>query len=132
DKLVSSLGQGNPYYKLIGFFDTEADSYIKHPSNQHIQKYNYNLDIEDFVKQNRIHEIIIGTNTNIGFIHTELLKLMEIGISIKDYSHTYESSFYKIPVDLIEKDFYRHFLFSRSNNNKLYLLVVRMGEIIFS
>src|SRR5690606_9218577 len=38
----------------------------------------------------------------------------------------------KIPVDLIEKDFYRHFLFSRSNSNKLYLLMVRIGEIIFS
>jgi len=132
DKLVSSLEQGNPYYKIIGFFDTESDSNIEHPSNQHIQKFKSILEIEDFVKQNRIHEIIIGPNTNIGFIHAELLKLMEIGISIKDYSHTYESSFYKIPVDLIEKDFYRHFLFSRSNNNKLYLLVVRMGEIIFS
>ncbi len=132
NKLISSLEEGNPYYKIVGFFDTDSDNEFVQADNKEIIKLNDTLEIEQFVRKNRINEIIIGPNTDIKTIHAALLKLMEEGVCVKDYSHIYESSFYKIPVDLIEKDFYRHFLFSRSNNNKLYLFLVRFGEIIFS
>jgi len=131
-KLVFALEEGNPYYKIVGFFDSDSSSNSSKVENKRIERLETAQDVENFVKENRIHEIIIGPNTDISCIHTVLLKLMEEGVGIKDYSHIYESSFYKIPVDLIEKDFYRHFLFSRSNNNRLYLLLVRFGEIIFS
>jgi lipopolysaccharide/colanic/teichoic acid biosynthesis glycosyltransferase len=60
------------------------------------------------------------------------LKLIERGYSVKQYTNVFEDLTYRIPVHLVEKDFYKYFPFSRNNNNKLYIFINRSFDIIFS
>lgn len=129
EKLAESLEKSDPHYRVIGFVKTDAseeDIKSKEVQTLAIQ------EVEDFIYKRGIYEIIVAPNVNAASVHSCLLQLMEQGISVKDYLHAYEHLAYKIPVDLIEDDFYRYFPFNRSNNNKLYLFAVRLGEILFS
>jgi len=51
---------------------------------------------------------------------------------IREYAQVYESKTQRIPVQHMARDFYSFFPFSRSNQNKLYLSVIRFFEIVFS
>lgn len=128
---VQSLEKDNLYYKIVAYYNTD-NTFVDDYSELDIQQITNLKDIEKYVRDNNINEIVIGTEANVNSIYTELLRLMELGVVVKDYVHTYENSFYKIPVDLIEKDFYKYFPFSRNNHNKLYLSLVRIGEILFA
>ena len=54
------------------------------------------------------------------------------GFPIRDYTQVYEEITRRIPVQNVDKDFYRYFPFSRSNQNKFYLLVFRIFDILVS
>ena len=130
NKLVDLLEKADPHYKVTGYLDmlsTGPPVYVN--DIKPIVKIN---DMGNFIEENGIYEVIIAPDADISPIHADLLQLMEKGILIKDYSYAYELLSNKIPVELIEGDFYRYFPFSRSNHNRLYLLLVRGGEIIFS
>jgi lipopolysaccharide/colanic/teichoic acid biosynthesis glycosyltransferase len=51
---------------------------------------------------------------------------------IREYTQVYEAITNRIPVQYVARDFYRYFPFSRSNQNHLYLLIVRILEIVIS
>src|SRR5690606_28963605 len=53
----------------------------------------------------------------------------ERGVRIREYIQVYEELTYRIPVQHVERDFYRYFPFSRSNQNKLYLFFNRMLDL---
>lgn len=129
NKLATSLEKADPHYKVVGFVKT--DSTEEDINCTEVQTLDIH-DVEDFIYHKGIYEIIVAPNVNAASVHSCLLELMEQGISVKDYLYAYEHSSYKIPVDLIEDDFYRYFPFNRANNNKLYLFAVRLGEILFS
>ena len=44
----------------------------------------------------------------------------------------YEEITHRVPVQHVDKDFYRYFPFSRSNQNKLYLFFHRVLDLVFS
>ncbi|OOV18401.1 sugar transferase [Flavobacterium sp. LM4] len=133
DELVLGLENVDPHYKIIGFvnsdFLAEQDfslNYIKE-----IQK----SDLLSFVSKNNISEIVIASQKTEGItadLYQHLLHLLESGHIIREYTHVYESKTQRIPVQYISRDFYRFFPFSRSNNNKLYLLLVSILENVFS
>lgn len=133
DELVMGLENVDPHYKIIGFvnsdFLAEQDfslNYIKE-----IEKDN----LLDFVSKNNISEIIIASQKTEGItadLYQNLLHLLESGNIIREYTQVYESKTQRIPVQYIARDFYRFFPFSRSNNNKLYLLLVSFIEFVFS
>src|SRR5690606_17817314 len=56
----------------------------------------------------------------------------ENGYIIREYTQVYEAITQRIPVQYVARDFYRYFPFSRSNQNHLYLFVVRILEIVVS
>lgn len=133
DELVLGLENVDPHYKIIGFvnsdFLAEQDfslNYIKE-----IEK----KDLLAFVKNNNISEIVIASQKTEGItpdLYQQLLHLLESGNIIREYTQVYESKTQRIPVQYISRDFYRFFPFSRSNNNKLYLLLVSFLEFVFS
>ncbi|PXY44098.1 sugar transferase [Flavobacterium hydrophilum] len=133
DELVLGLENVDPHYKIIGFvnsdFLAEKDfslNYIKE-----IEKD----DLLAFVSKNNISEIIIASQKTEGItadLYQHLLHLLEKGNIIREYTQVYESKTQRIPVQYIARDFYRFFPFSRSNNNKLYLLLVSFLEFVFS
>jgi exopolysaccharide biosynthesis polyprenyl glycosylphosphotransferase len=132
-ELVLGLESVDPHYKIIGFVN--SDSSTAKNSNIHYLKEIKKEDLEDFVKSRNVSEIVIASQKTDGItadLYQQLLHLLESGNIIREYTQVYESKTQRIPVHYISRDFYRFFPFSRSNNNKLYLLLIRFIEIFFS
>ncbi|MFV8368149.1 exopolysaccharide biosynthesis polyprenyl glycosylphosphotransferase [Flavobacterium sp. LB2R40] len=129
-ELILGLENIDPHYKIIGFVNTDI-------SEQKVEEYHYVQHIErddlfSFVKQNGISEIVIASQKTEGItadLYQQLLHLLESGSIIREYTQVYESKTQRIPMQYISRDFYRFFPFSRSNQNKLYLLIVRILEV---
>lgn len=130
-QLKDAIQKADPNHKIVGILDTdnEDSSDIK---DEEVTVFKNIDELEEYMFTHGVRELMISPNSDIRKMHAKLLQLMENGIFIKDYLYAYEQLFNKIPIDLIEKDFYRYFPFSRTNHNKLYLFAVRAGEIIFS
>lgn len=132
-ELVSGLQHIDPHYKIEGFIATDE---ITDYTNSAIAIESVTIEnIESFVKQKGISEIVIATektDTITVALYNKLLYLLENGFVIREYIQVYESLTQRIPVQFMARDFYRYFPFSRSNQNRLYLLIVRLLEVIFS
>lgn len=133
EELILGLENIDPHYKIIAFVNGEANE-------DEVAAYHYVQSIKtaelfSFVKENAIAEIVIASQKTEGItpdLYRQLLLLLESGTIIREYTQVYESKTQRIPVQYISRDFYRFFPFSRSNQNKLYLLVVRIFEIAIS
>lgn len=133
DELVLGLESVDPHYKIIGFVN--SDSNLNEESDFHYVKEIKKEDLELFVTKHNVSEIIIASQKTDGItadLYQQLLHLLENGNVIREYTQVYESKTQRIPVHYIGRDFYRFFPFSRSNNNRLYLLLIRMMEFFFS
>ena len=134
EELIQGLENIDPHYKIIGYVsaDLEANSDFKH--HHFVQPINKN-DLASFVKKNGIAEIVIASQKTAGItaeLYQQLIQVLESGRLIREYTQVYESKTYRIPVQYIERDFYRFFPFSRNNHNKLYLTIIRFFEIAVS
>ncbi len=132
-ELVLGLENVDPHYKIIGFVSSDAVS--ESDSNFHYVKEIKKNDLEDFVTKNNVSEIVIASQKTDGItadLYQQLLHLLESGNIIREYTQVYESKTQRIPVHYISRDFYRFFPFSRSNNNKLYLTLIRLLEFFLS
>lgn len=130
DSLVDELEKADPNYKVIGYFSTK-ESLKKKVKLQKITLETF----EDFIKKHSISEIVIANKSTDEVpveVYDKLLFLLEKGIVIREYSQVYEMSTYRLPVQFSEKDFYKYFPFSRSNQNKLYLYAIRLFDIVVS
>nr|WP_315199082.1 exopolysaccharide biosynthesis polyprenyl glycosylphosphotransferase [uncultured Flavobacterium sp.] len=133
EELVSGLESVDPHYRIIGYINADSDS-ISDFEFKHVK----HIDIKNltsFVDENSISEIVVASQKTDGIttdLYHQLLHLLESGKSIREYTQIYESKTQRIPVQYIARDFYRFFPFSRSNQNKLYLLSIRLFEIVLS
>lgn len=133
EELVLGLENVDPHYKIIGYVN--SDSVCEKEINFHYVKEIKKEKLRSFVVSNDIAEIVIASQNTDGItaeLYQQLLHLLESGNVIREYTQVYESKTQRIPVQYIARDFYRFFPFSRSNNNRLYLLLVRFIELIFS
>ena len=130
EELISGLENIDPHYKIVAFVSADA-------AEEDMTGYCYVQQIKratlfSFVKENAISEIVIASQKTEGItpqLYQQLLQLLESGSIIREYTQVYESKTHRIPVHYMSKDFYRYFPFSRSNHNKLYLLLIRFFEI---
>lgn len=130
EELISGLEHIDPHYKIIAFVNADAaeDAIAEYPYVKNIKRE----ELFSFVKENAISEIVIASQKTEGItaeLYQQLLRLLESGSVIREYTQVYESKTQRIPVHYMSRDFYRFFPFSRSNHNKLYLLSVRIFEI---
>lgn len=133
EELVSGLENVDPHYRIIGFVN--SDSLSESSSNVHYVKEIRKSYLERFVAKHGVSEIVIASQKTDGItpdLYQQLLHLLESGNIIREYTQVYESKTQRIPVHYIERDFYRFFPFSRSNNNKLYLFLIRFLEFVLS
>lgn len=133
EELVKSLGKADPHYKILGFINTDSrDS----QTDNVLGIENIQIDdLRNFVNQKGISEIVIASQKTDGItvdLYNNLLELLENGFVIREYTQVYETITQRIPVQYVNKDFYRYFPFSRSNHNRLYKIFVRIIEIIIS
>src|SRR5690606_24898400 len=133
DAIVESLQKSDPNYRVIGYFNTGLNNgALVH--NLEIDAIDIH-DIAMLTEEMTISEIVIGTPLSEGMtveLNNKLIKLLEKGIPIREYTQVYEELTYRIPVQHVEKDFYRYFPFSRSNQNKLYLFFNRILDLLLS
>lgn len=133
EELVDGLENADPHYRVLGFVNSDSAN-LKSEISPKLK----NIDINDlmvFVKKNAVSEIVIASQKTDGItvkLYNQLIHLLENGYIIREYTQVYENITQRIPVQYVSRDFYRYFPFSRSNQNHLYLIVVRFLEIVIS
>lgn len=129
EKLIDKLVEANPHFHVIGFVtadDKEVESKIPQIKLS---------DLKESVYSNYVSEIIVSDETNKS-INSEqyemLLQILESGIVIRQYSDVYEQITSRLNLQSDDKELFKFFPFSRSNQNKLYLFFSRLFDIIFA
>lgn len=133
EELVKGLQNVDPHYRIEAYInsDTNNSESFQHDYVTHISLEN----IEEYIQKNNISEIVIASQKTEGItvdLYNKLIKFLENGFVIREYTQVYESITQRIPVQYVARDFYKYFPFSRSNHNKLYLILVRIIEVIFA
>lgn len=134
-ELVLGLESVDPHYKVIGYVNSDSAAAELPKKGKDIVKTIDSDKLEDFVVKYSISEVVIAAQKTDGItvnLYNQLIHLLESGYVIREYTQVYESMTNRIPVQYVARDFYRYFPFSRSNQNQLYLLVVRLLEIVIS
>lgn len=133
-ELISGLENIDPHYKIIAYVSNLKNKEPERLVDSNVERVSP-LNLIDFVKEKHITEIVVATQKPDSItteLYQQLLKLLESGKVIREYSQVYEAKTQRIPMQYVARDFYRFFPFSRSNQNRLYLLLVRVLEIIVS
>lgn len=129
--IMDSLQKSDPNYKVVSYFDTSSNSTLL-INDQGIATLGQN-DLSELLVKMNISEIIVCTMSSERMtveLNNKLIKFLEKGVSVREYTQVYEELTHRIPVQHVEGDFYRYFPFSRSNQNKLYLLFSRMFDVL--
>ncbi|MBV1923705.1 MAG: sugar transferase [Flavobacteriaceae bacterium] len=133
NSIIASLQKSDPNYKVIGFINTSNQTY-KGEFSSEVLKFG-KRDISDIVIEHTISEIVVASPQAEGIsvmLYNQLINLLENGVAIREYTQVYEEITHRVPVQHVDKDFYRYFPFSRSNQNKLYLFFHRVLDLVFS
>lgn len=135
EELILGLENVDPHYKVMGYINSDSNQ-ISNPKNKKDYVKNISIDdLERFVHKNSVSEVVIASQKTDGItvnLYNQLIHLLENGFIIREYTQVYENITQRIPVQYVARDFYRYFPFSRSNQNQLYLLIVRVLEIAIS
>lgn len=132
-ELVDGLENADPHYKVMGYVNSDSENSIL-ATKPDLKKIAID-ELDFFVKENSVSEIVIASQKTDGItvnLYNQLIHLLENGYIIREYTQVYETITQRIPVQYVSRDFYRYFPFSRSNQNHLYLLVVRILEVLIS
>ena len=133
NKILEVLYKSDPNYRVVAFYDTSAQL---NPADLPNEIIGVNIqDISSMTWELKISEVVVGTRFVDGVsaeLNSKLLKLLERGMPIRAFTQVYEELTYRIPVQHVERDFYRYFPFSRSNRNKFYLLFSRILDLVIS
>lgn len=133
-ELVMALENVDPHYKVMGYVNSDLQGDNVKNKKDFIQNIDINK-LEEFVVHNSVSEVVIASQKTDGItvnLYNQLIHLLENGYIIREYTQVYENITQRIPVQYVARDFYRYFPFSRSNQNQLYLLVVRILEVLVS
>lgn len=129
--MAEAIEKSDPNFKVIGYVNTG-----KEVLNEKCDLLEFHSqDLKKIIAEHSISEIIVSGNLSKRLslkTYTQLLNLLEKGFSIKEYTQVYEDLTHRVPVHHVDKDFYRYFPFSRSNQNKLYLFFHRLMDIIIA
>jgi exopolysaccharide biosynthesis polyprenyl glycosylphosphotransferase len=132
--MVEALQKSDPNYIIIGYVNTGKKD--KQLSNTNLEQFEAS-DLCEVIVHQDINEIVVASSNSSSkevsvTLLSELNKLLIQGFPIKDYTQVYENLTHRVPVQHIGKDFYKFFLFSRSNHNKFYLFFLRLFDIVIS
>ena len=134
-ELVIGLESVDPHYKVLGYINSHETGLQNSIFKDHFIENIAINNLEDYVNKNAVSEVVIASQNTDGItvsLYNQLIHLLERGFIIREYTQVYESITQRIPVQYMARDFYRYFPFSRSNQNQLYLFIVRILEIIFA
>ncbi len=133
ENIISSIQRYDPYYMVVAVINTDLK-----PLPQEATNLISEIKITDAVlavKELSISEVVVATPEGKGMtaeLSNSLIKLLENGTPIREYTQVYEEITKRIPVQHVDRDFYKYFPFSRSNQNQLYLFIHRLTDLILS
>ncbi|PWH82788.1 sugar transferase [Algibacter marinivivus] len=133
ETIVEAFKSSDPNYKIVGFVNCEKDKMSAVKFNG-IKEY-APRHIRDVIKQENLSEVVVASYSSENItseIYYTLIKLLEEGFPINEYTQVYEDLTQRIPVQFVGKDFYKYFPFSRNNQNKLYLFYHRLFDVLIS
>ena len=131
--MMNVFEKSDPNFKMIGYINSKKDnngSII----DEKIKEFTA-TDLKETIKEHTISEIVVSDNISKSIslkLYSQLLQLLEEGFAIKDYTQVYEEIASKVSVTHIDKDFYKYFPFSRSNQNKMYLMFHFLVDMVLS
>ncbi|GGZ80953.1 exopolysaccharide biosynthesis polyprenyl glycosylphosphotransferase [Algibacter mikhailovii] len=131
--VVETLRESDPNYKIVGFIncDTTKSEAIKFKG---VIEYDAN-QMDKVIHTENISEIVVASYSAeliTSDLYYKLLRLLENGFPINEYTQVYEDMTQSVPVKFVGKDFYRYFPFSRNNQNKLYIFFHRLFDVLIS
>lgn len=132
DELVSSMEEVDPHYYISAYVNTDLNASLK--TIHKILRISSDA-LVDYVKAEKISEVVVASQNREAItidLYNQLIHLLENGVPIREFTQVYEEMTYRIPVHYVERDFYRYFPFSRSNQNKLYKTTARIIDISIS
>ncbi|MFD1095261.1 exopolysaccharide biosynthesis polyprenyl glycosylphosphotransferase [Salegentibacter chungangensis] len=131
--IATSLQKSDPNYVVVGYINTDDKVKTSIKQKDLIQ---LNVDeLEDAIEDHHISEIVVTSAYQKGLmlpLYNHLSELLKSGFPIRDYIQVYEEVTRRVPVQHVDKDFYKYFPFSRSNQNKFYVLSFRVLDILVS
>ena len=131
--IAESLQKSDPNYFVVGYINTDQRMKTEFDRTDLLR-----FEVEELqgaIKKHHINEVVVASAYQKGLmltLYNQLSELLMKGFPIRDYTHVYEEVTRRIPVQNVDKDFYRYFPFSRSNQNKFYMLVFRIFDILVS
>ncbi|WP_282017541.1 exopolysaccharide biosynthesis polyprenyl glycosylphosphotransferase [Salegentibacter mishustinae] len=131
--ISSDLQKSDPNYMVVGYIKTE-DRIQSEIDEDKLIRFEIK-DIREAIKEHHINEIVVASGYKKGLmlsLYNQLSYLLKAGFPIKDYTQVYEEVTQRIPVQHVDKDFYRYFPFSRSNQNKFYQVFFRIFDVILA
>jgi exopolysaccharide biosynthesis polyprenyl glycosylphosphotransferase len=132
-ELVEGLANADPNYRIVGYIDSDSEKLSVYTYKDVINIQIENL--EEFIKINSVSELVVASQKTDGIttnLYNKLIKLLENGFAIREYTQVYENLTQRIPVQYVARDFYKYFPFSRSNQNQFYLITTRTLDIFIS
>ncbi|MCM8569231.1 sugar transferase [Gramella jeungdoensis] len=131
--IAEALQKSDPNYVVAGYVNTDNKLKTEFKKENLIR---FEVDeLQGAIKEYHINEIVVASAYQKGLmlpLYNELSELLKKGFPIRDYTQVYEEITRRIPVQNVDKDFYKYFPFSRSNQNKFYLFVFRIFDILVS
>lgn len=131
EKLVGVLETFDPNYRVIAVLDTGVSAF---EIPEHLIAIDL-VSLDGFLEKYTISEVVVASRTGRGItaeLNEKLMGLLRTGIAVRSFVSVYEDLSQRLPVRHMETDFYDYFPFSRSNRNKLYLIVNRALDIFLS
>lgn len=129
DSLVTELAKFNPHYKVVGYIAIDEN-----PNKTQVERISTE-ELDEFIRLQYVSEIVVANIKNkltSVDLYNQLLRLLEKGIVIRKYNQVYEHSTYRLPIQFEDRELYKFFPFSRSNQNKLYMYYTRFFDLVFA
>jgi len=131
--IAEALQKSDPNYVVVGYINTDH-RFKADFKREDLIRFEVE-ELQNAIRENHINEVVVASAYQKGLmlsLYNQLSDLLKQGFPIRDYTQVYEEVTRRIPVQNVDKDFYRYFPFSRSNQNKFYILVFRVFDIIIS
>lgn len=128
-KFINKLKEVNPNFQVIGFVVTDDKEIAADIPQIKLS------DLQSTVRTHYVSEIIVADDSNKSISleqYEVLLQILESGIVIRQYSDVYEQITARLPLQQEDKELFKFFPFSRSNQNKLYLFFSRFFDVLFA
>ena len=131
--IAESLQKSDPNYFVVGYIHTDQ-RFETELVRDDLIRFEVQ-DLQNAIKEHHINEVLVASAYQKGLmfsLYNQLNELLKRGFPIREYTQVYEEVTRRMPVQNVDKDFYRYFPFSRSNQNKFYILIFRILDIIVS